>query len=220
MGITDFFMKMNMATGGRDPNAALVDGLRSVGLSPVRQDGAVSEYGGWFGQRQAGMSVDGSALMHASSGAHAKAAGLGVASALGMVSSGYSDWASRNNDYRARSAMQNAQMVLRWWLSCQRPLAGNATIRRDPVQGFHPLAPGLYAYMDGALWGAVTQPHQVQALLAAPFHVIEASGHNLVATWTPPMSEYQGIAASPEAFARASHAALCALSGVADAAGG
>jgi hypothetical protein len=213
MGITDFFMKMNMATGGKNPGDALADGLRQLGLQPVSQQG---EYGGWFNQRQAGMAIDGSAITGAGNNAYAQAAGLGIASGLGLVSQGWTDYSTSMNDMRARSAMQSAQMQIRWWVTATRPAASNISIRRDAAPNHHQLAPGLFGYIPQNLWPAVVNPNVLQAVGNAPFHGIEISGYNFIAHWSPPMSEYQQIAASPEQFTRAAWSALNALSVLAD----
>ncbi len=60
MGFLDFMSKMNMATGGKNPNDALFSGLAGLGLTVREQQGAVVDLGGTYAGREAAMHVDGS----------------------------------------------------------------------------------------------------------------------------------------------------------------
>ncbi len=215
MGITDFFMKMNVATGGKDPNAALADALRALGLQPTRQEGAYGEYGGYFRGRPAGLKIDGSAIMQAGNQAMAKGMGIQAAAAMGIVSGGFANWAAKTHDHRARSNMQSARIHLQSGICGTRPPAAPIALGRDPSAG-HPLGPGIFCSTTQEAWPHVAQPYVVNALAAGCFDRIVLNGQWLESAWSPPMSEWQNIAAAPQTFGDCIGRSLAALSALAD----
>lgn len=215
VGITDLFMKMNVATGGKDPNAAMGDALRALGLQPTRQEGAYSEYGGHFRGRPAGLKIDGSAIVQAGNQAMAKGMGIQAAAAMGVVSGGFATWASKTHDHRARADMRNARMHLQFGIGGARPPAAPIAVGRDPSAG-HPLAPGIFCSTTQEAWPHIAQPYVVHALAAGCFDRIVVNGQWLESAWSPAMSEWQHIAAAPQSFGDCIGRSLAALSALAD----
>ncbi len=215
MSFVDFFMKMNVATGGKDPNAAMFEGLRGLGLhQTIRHGTAVTETSGAFRGRAARLIVDGSEVMQAGNQAYAAAASLSAAGALGLVSPGWVSWKTQMNELRARSGMRSAQIHLLFALQAG-PAAAPVVFGRDPSSG-HPIGPGLYCQTTAEAWPHLAQPYVVDALARAPFHRIGLSGAAIEAMWSPPMQEYQGMAASPAAFADGVGRTFHGLSALAD----
>ncbi len=215
MGIVDFFLKANLATGGKDPNAALFDAMRALGLHQTTQHGtAVTETSGAFRGRPARVFIDGSAVMQAGNRAMMQAASLSAASALGVVSPGWASWKTQLGELRARSGMQGAQMHLLFAVQGGQP-AAPVVFGRDPSAG-PPIAPGLFCQTTQEAWPHLSQPYVLEALSRAPFHRIGLSGPWIEAMWSPEMREYQQHAASPAAFGDCVGRALAGVSAVAE----
>ena len=215
MGFVDFFSKMNMATGGKNPNDALFDAMRNLGLHQTQSHGtAVTETTGTFRGRHARVLIDGSAVMQAGNHAMMQAASLGAASALGVVSPGWASWKTQLNEHRARSGMRSAQMHLMFAVHGGQPVAP-VLFGRDPSAG-HPIAPGLFCQTTQEAWPHLAQPYVLEAVSRASFDRIGLDGPWVQAMWSPEMQEYQQTAASPGAFGDCVGRGLTAVSALAD----
>lgn len=208
MGLFDFFGKLNLAAD--DPNKAMFAGLQSLGLELQHTDGAVSELAGTYAGREAAMVVDGSAITGVAKHAYGRAAGTAIAGALGLISPRYQDWQNRWTYFRARTRMQGAQMKLSWAILAARPVKGAVNIGRDSDDG-QKLGQGLYGSGHAGALGVIKQPALLATIGAARFDEIAIHDRTFEALWTPPMSEYQKVARSPQTFTETSRAALAAL---------
>lgn len=214
MGLLDFFSKMNLATGGTNPNDAIFSGLAALGLQVKQQGMTGAELEGVYNGRAAAMVVDSSAVMGAAGAAMAQAAGTEVAGALGLISTSFGRWRVRQNEYRARSWMRNAQISIRWAIVAAASASGALEIGRSAETG-PSIGNGLFAAGDTALAGALQHPRLLEQLGAPTFDAILVDGASVTALWAPPMSEYQKVVSRPEAVAKVTGDVLAALSGVA-----
>lgn len=213
----NFFKKLNMAGGGKDPNKAMFEGLEGLGLQVGQQKGAaVTELEGNFRGREAAMVVDGSGVMRAGNRSMMSAAGTAVAGGLGIISQSHQDWRERNASFRGRQRMESAQMLLRWAVFSPTAAGTAVNIGRDASIG-QAIGGGLYA--SGAA-EALSAPQIQAALGAAQFDEICFDGTACQAFWAPPMKDYQKVAAKPDVFTQTSANALTALSAVCDALAG
>ena len=214
MGFFDFMQKVNLAGSG-DPNQKIFAGLASLGLQVTRREGlAITELGGTFQGRQAGMLVDASALMGAAGMAYASAASTAIASAAGLISGRLADYRTRMLGHRARSAMQQAQVLLCWSIAGGSPAPGPLVIGRTAETG-PAVGPGLHASGDPALVSRLSHPRLLSQIQSALFDQIEVRDAVVSASLARENVEYQKLMVPPERLAQVTNDVLQALSGVA-----
>ncbi|MBK6575046.1 MAG: hypothetical protein IPG17_02375 [Sandaracinaceae bacterium] len=215
MALHDFFMKLNVATAGQNPNDGLHRALAGVGLQPRSQSGAQAEYGGQFEGRPAMLRVDGSAVTAAGNAAYGRAIGTEVAAGLGLISGGFADWRNQMNELHSRRGMREARMSFHFGLDGGRPPAAQVLVSRDASMG-HPVAQDVFVQTSQEAWPHVTQAFVVQRLQQGSFDQIRTQPNStwIEAIFMPRMADYQRVAADPAAFGRMVGGTLGAMSGL------
>ncbi len=200
MGLLDFFKGKNLATRGADPNTALFAALEALGLRVIEQDTAFTRLAGSYKGLPVGIEVDATRIMGVHKRAMRRAATNIVTDLLGVYARSWQDWQNKMSYFRARTQMQNAQILYKWAVFWQGPaIKGNLGTEDEIGQ---PLGNGLYGSGDQAILTTATDQQISSMLLQPTLDELSISAHELQAFWAPAMKEYQYIAASPERFSR------------------
>lgn len=222
MGLTDFFSKINMATGGKNPMEQIYAGLAGLGLQVSQQQGAVTLLEGTYKGRKTRLKIDSSNVMGAGNAGMMATAASMLQQATGINLSVFGRNRTLNTDTRranfAKNMMQSAQMVFEWEMEGLSPASSSLDVGTTNNSGAA-IGDGLFSNAQGAGLEAVNRPEVKAALKAGHFHEISAEGSSITAFWAPPMREYQVVVSSGDKFAPAVQATLDALTALSEALG-